>query len=477
MTSEWEDEVVQVKEESESELSDAGSRTSSRRPKSPRRHRRRAGVAQSSATPRRARVAKVSRREATPAIPPPNHTIPAPLIAASGRATPAPRHQKEDDLTPRVLNSAANGTWFLTTYVFSALGTALRLAKPLVVLAIVYLLVSTFVGHLIGQIGSQLRVVLEPFCTIPIVSSSPLCVALGSLVPGRPVANFPALVEIESTSLERVLDQLTGGSALALDVKKSEIATKDLILVVGTSNLRSKSEIEYTLQNFVRSARRTSEGLQKLTSHIQFAVDGIVAVNNFALGTIESARVRQEDASVIARLNPFATSIDDVVSFKFHEVMDYISVRTDKILAEGAQQINNLDQLEQYLDQLAELVAREDDSVKVERDDVLPTLWARVINPKTVRKYERDLDLLKDLSTYRKQALIHVVTAMQTLGKMNSDIEAIRDGVALPALTPGSGIPVEVHMRSIQSGMEHLRQVTRRARDREISLEDTRIEN
>lgn len=110
-----------------------------------------------------------------------------------------------------------------------------------------------------------------PFCRIPGISSLFLCDAIGPKVPLW--ADYPKLVDVQSTSFEQLLDESLGGSELSLEVKKAEMVTSDLVTLVKFSDLKSRDMMAQMLQDFVSDARFTGRGLQKLNSKIGGAVD------------------------------------------------------------------------------------------------------------------------------------------------------------------------------------------------------------
>lgn len=152
---------------------------------------------------------------------------------------------------------------------------------------------------------------------------------------------------------------------------------------------------------------------------------------------------------------------------KFTESMDYLSSAIERLIMEGQVQMKNLSDLEAHLDLIAELISREDFDINAQKDEVLSSLWTVLGgNKATLRRYDNGLTLLRAVTTYRKAALLHVVSAMHTLQEMKSDLEVIRERVGAPGLT-GSTIPVEVHMKSIQSGLLRLKESNMRAKERE----------
>jgi hypothetical protein len=88
-------------------------------------------------------------------------------------------------------------------------------------------------------------------------------------------ADYPKLVDVQSATFEQLLDESVGGSGLALEIKKAEMATTDLSTLVRVSNLKSRDLIAESLTEFVEDAKKTGRGLQKLSSKVGGAVDGL----------------------------------------------------------------------------------------------------------------------------------------------------------------------------------------------------------
>lgn len=140
-----------------------------------------------------------------------------------------------------------------------------------------FFLVLWAISMISGLFVNILRPVLVPLCLIPGISRSSLC-AIPKLYneEGRPIpqhADFPKMMEIQSKTFEQLLDDSIGSSGLALEIKKAEMATADLVTLVRVSRLKSKEILADTLVEFTGDARKTARGLQKLSAKINGAVD------------------------------------------------------------------------------------------------------------------------------------------------------------------------------------------------------------
>ncbi|CAK5275942.1 unnamed protein product [Mycena citricolor] len=370
---------------------------------------------------------------------------------------------------------AADGSAFAGRYVLDILKRAILLLRiPLSLLLFLWMLVFLF-----SVMTHTLQRAVRPLCFIPGLRSASLCAPPTSTVPfvgpgPAKWADFPSLVDLQSTTLAQLLDESTSGAALATQIKKAEMATSDLVTLVGVSDLRSRDMLENTLRGFVNDARATGRALNKLSAKVAGAVDGsvsiflerrwttltsysIMAVNDYALHTIEASQQQRPSLwNFWNRLSPWKDHTTGIVLDTFETSLDYLSSTLQRLVVEVELNMWNLNNLEEQLSVIHEIVTRENLSLSSAKAELLGDLWTVLGgNRKTLRGYQEHLDLLKGLGQYRQQALVHVVSAFQALIQMSDDIEDLRERVSAPELT-GSRIPVHVHIKSIRTGLERI---------------------
>ncbi|KAI9066312.1 hypothetical protein FKP32DRAFT_1674052 [Trametes sanguinea] len=400
----------------------------------------------------------------------------APLLRRPARTPQSPRIERRTSPVidrEQVQDALLQGGAETVRYMGGVLSHALRLLRwPFGVLLAIWML-----GLIMARLSHTIKGFVRPVCYLPGLSSSALCRypkveydAEGELVPQQ--ADYPKLVQIQSSSFEQLLDSSVGGSGLSLEIKKAEMASQDLITLVKVSDLRGRDLLAESLLEFVEDAKKTGKGLQKLTSKINGAVDKIMAINDYALHTIESTQ--NEPKSVLRVIWPFiatpAQQTQDVVVQAFRDSMDVHAAEMRRLILELAISEANLERLDTHLVTLHELCTRENLTLSEARDDLLSELWTLLGgNRRRLRGMESNLELLRELGEYRKRAAAHVAAAKQTLLAMSEDMEDLRERVAAPDIV-GDRIPVEVHMKSIQSGLERLREDRIKAREREEHL-------
>jgi len=112
--------------------------------------------------------------------------------------------------------------------------------------------------------------ILIPFCHWGGLKESPARISDG---PETRWADYPKLVDLQTKAFGQLLYENAENKGLASEVKKAEMASKDLITLVRASSLKSRDQIVERLSKFVDDARGTGRSLHSLGSKINGAVD------------------------------------------------------------------------------------------------------------------------------------------------------------------------------------------------------------
>ncbi|KAJ3899392.1 hypothetical protein F5879DRAFT_776125, partial [Lentinula edodes] len=319
---------------------------------------------------------------------------------------------------------------------------------------------------------STIKPILRPICVVPGIASINLCTELYAFDPQghspHPLwADFPRLMNAQTSTFEQLLDSSVGGSGLSLDIKKAEMAMSDLVVLVKFSKLASKDVLGEALTTFAHDARRTGRGLQTLGSRVGGAIDLILAVNEYAMAKLPSF---PPPSSFIAQaLVPFhpASSLENLFLTAFGESMNTLSTIIQRLILLAEVELSNIEKLEVHLSLIHEIVCREDSSISSAKTELLGEIWTRLGgNRRELKGHDAHLELLRGIGGYRKQALAHVISALQILRALSDDMEDMREKMMMPHLV-GSQIPLEVQISSIQHGLERLRDSKVLAQERE----------
>ncbi|KAH9167834.1 hypothetical protein EDB89DRAFT_2100229 [Lactarius sanguifluus] len=350
-------------------------------------------------------------------------------------------------------------------YVSDILGTVLRRLRTPISFVLVIFACTYAISIASGATGTA----LAPICSIPIVSLvcptfQPYPTSPSNHVPRR--ADVPRPLDVESKILESLLDETVEGSGLALEIKKAEIATSDLVTLVRVSDLNGRDVLVDSLSDFVKDARRVGRGLTRFSSRVGSAVDNIIAMSDHAPRVIEAAGSEDVISYKLMSIKkppsaffpiPVRSATREVDVRTFVEVMDTLSAHMQRLVLEAEVSISDLNKLEERLTSIHEIVSREDRSISVARGEHLAQLSTILGgNREELNKMDEHRALLKSINGYRDRALAHVVAALHMLETMAEEMETLRERMAVPQLV-GETIPIHVHMTSLRNGMERLK--------------------
>jgi len=402
----------------------------------------------------------------------------------------------------RILNNPELGNVLATSlkhiffYIAEVLSTVAQILKYPISIALAIIACA----YALAIMSDAVRSALAPMCSIPVVSL--LCPATAPAEPSQPSnpvrtplwADFPNLVKVEIGTLESLLDETVEGPGLSLEIMKAERVTSDLATRVRVSNMDSHEILADSLSEFVKDARKVSRGLTRFSSRVRGAVDtyvvlrstspqsltsdwSIIAVNDYALHCIEAANPKPSGLMfMLKRLWSSGSSevaTKQVVTQTFTKAMDVLSANMQRLMLEAEVLILDLNKLEKHLKSIQEVVSREDLLISSAKNELLAHLWTILGgNRDQLRGMDEHLALLKGVGEDRDRALDHVVAALEMLRSMAEDMEELRERVAAPELV-SDAIPIDVHIKSLRSGLERLK--GRRGADRVSESEGAKV--
>lgn len=323
----------------------------------------------------------------------------------------------------------------------------------------VFTLGSNFVNNTINN-------ALSPLCRVPGVAYLGLSFCPSSRVPELSgPAEFDKLVDAQS-QFEGVLAATAGGAFLPVEMKHSEASIRDLKHVVQYSTLPSRNELVFEFDGFVDTAKQASQDLSKFNSRIGRAVDHILSTNRWTLQVIDG--VAEKDASIGSlqrwmsnNLNIFAPFQPvplsrDVLLDQYLRHTSAVEEQILSLIAEAQALLGVLDNLDSRLDVIAGIATRDDIRVQGNKEELFANLWVKLGGRRnSVAKIDKQLGLLKEVGSYRRMAWAHVNGAIIKLMAIRDSLEDLRERVAMPEII-GEKVPLEVHIRNIELGIERL---------------------
>jgi hypothetical protein len=188
------------------------------------------------------------------------------------------------------------------------------------------------------------------------------------------------------------------------------------------------------------------------------------------LRTIEEAQAAKSSLSITGLiLWPISKGVatQTIVANSFAEAMSVLETQISRVRLEAEASAILLNNLEQSLITMHELLARENIILSHEKEELLAELWTKLGgNRKKLRGVNNHMWLMNRVGDWRKRAQVHIIATLQALDSMSEDMEDLRERVAQPELI-GENIPPEVHMKSIQAGLDRLKVDRKQAKERE----------
>ncbi|KAJ3912772.1 hypothetical protein F5877DRAFT_84468 [Lentinula edodes] len=338
-----------------------------------------------------------------------------------------------------------------------------------------YPLSLTLLGAVATLFFGLVNNILLPLCAFPGFANTEICsdlhTSLHKACPSSPLsADFPRLMNVQTTMFEELLDNSVGSSGLSLEIKKAEVAMSDLIVLVKYSDLIDKDVLSDALATFACDARRTGRSLQTLGSKIGGAVDLILASNNHALAIIHSGPISTSSSFLPSQaLIPFnsVSSQDTFFPHVFAGSLGTLSTIIQHLILLAEVSLVDLEKLEEHLSLIHEMVYREDSLITSAKIELLGRIWTWLGgNRLELRGHDDCLELLQGIGRHRNLALAHVVSSLQILRALSNDMEDMRARMMMPEHLR-SQIPLEVQVSSIQHSLERLRESKVLAKKRE----------
>jgi hypothetical protein len=309
--------------------------------------------------------------------------------------------------------------------------------------------------------------VMGPVCAIP--GSSYLITACAIVDASDPQANFEELINVQGR-FEDILDASKDTSALPATIKNSELAIRDLRILVKHSRLPSRQALDNEFEYFVQTANEASVDLSRYNSRIGAAMDRVIATNTWTMNVLSGLSEKEASIGAVGRVinqltGAFVAPPPTLQQRIFDQYVSHVSKNKDEItrLIETAQALLLvLHNLDERLGTIYEIATSDDQTITGRQEELLSSLWTKLGgNRGDVKANTKSLNLLANISAYRKRAVNHVSNTLLKLQEIQAELENLREGVAAPEMLGyRSDLPLEYHIDAIGKGVERL-QVSR----------------
>ncbi|KAK6538494.1 hypothetical protein TWF694_010077 [Orbilia ellipsospora] len=372
---------------------------------------------------------------------------------------------------PAMALGALNEALDIATDVFRRTWSAIRFPAKYLLVTYLVIYLSAFI---INQLAAQVSGVI---CAQPLLALSlsglGVCNKGGNSTKQQKI-DFAKATEAQEP-LEDVLRQAGRGASLAIGMKGSEHAVRDLAMKVQSSELDCKEAMGAELGGFIRRAKPMVRKLSKFSAKVGTVVDIVIANDNYALKTLAAIQARKAshhplDSRILNMIDPLAmfrskgTPKQDEEDLKKAFIQTTSStVRSIPPLIKDAELIlQDLDALEEGLKAIADMAEEEKRTGKAQdpsksQHAALARLWEN-INGEAFRQMEAfksHTALLESVGEYQKEAMAVVVETLATLLNMQANMEEFMDLHTQTAFL-SDDTPLEVHMETIRAGVDRL---------------------
>lgn len=389
--------------------------------------------------------------------------------------TPDPRTHESVDLLHLIWAHLLSPA---LSFGFSVLGSALHWLRPVLGILMAIWLGRLFLGHYLTSfngVSTLLHAIpslpslpslqsLPSPCSLPGSSYLPFCPSSPPDDTGTPL-EFDALMTVQS-AFSDVLSASVAGATLPLDMKRSEASIRDLKHVVRYSHLPSRNELVFEFGGFIDTARQASADLTRFNSRIGRAVDHILSTNRWTLHVMDDVASAEagkgalgrlvESSGLLAPLFRPARLAEDVLLEQYLKHTRAVEEQIAALIVEAQALLSILTNLDDRLDVIAAIVARDGVALAGTRDELFADLWTRLGgNRASVARLEGQLRLLREVGVYRRTAWAHVSATVLKLQSIAAGLEDLRERVGA-AEVGALEVPLRQHVENIQMGVERL---------------------
>lgn len=233
---------------------------------------------------------------------------------------------------------------------------------------------------------------------------------------------------------------------------------------------------------FIETARIASYDLQKFNSHVGRAVDNVISTTRWTSRVLDGIQAQDGSrGSINAFVNdkllaPFQPTkyTEQIVLDQYIQHTRSVEEEILRLIDQAQALLRILNNLEDRLESIHGVATREDVNAKAKKEEILSSLWAMLGGHRgKLGKMDRQLNLLQQVSIYRKTAYAHVSGTILRLQAMGAGLEDLRERVGSPELLRDRrDIPLSVHIENIQRGVERLEE--QRLNSRKLENENIR---
>ncbi|KAI9280531.1 hypothetical protein BY458DRAFT_553398 [Sporodiniella umbellata] len=313
---------------------------------------------------------------------------------------------------------------------------ALSYLKPLIkITTAAFLLIwALSYAYRFGQ-----EILMDTICPLPIISNYlPICKNYSPNIP-----DFTHFVKLQESLYDTMLSRPPADTVSALELKRVELATRDLQAMVKHSKLMSADLLETKLGDYIVRSRQFGKDLHSLQAQTRGVIDNLITYNTFTFRKLSDVEAKVSSRQELRLL--------------YEKAMGLVENESRRLIIAIEKAQGSLYLLEQDLYTIHEITLQEKNHQVSEQPDVLADLVNHIQGKGLRRKLVQDnLGLLASFDTERAKAAQQLMLMLSKMEAFQMDLEELRGQVVAPILVPDT-IPLEMHIENIGKAIERLK--------------------
>lgn len=394
-------------------------------------------------------------------------------------STPTMRRKRHGSASPRAVNSQPAeeqelGPWYyvnlfyerivlpLLAYVFDIFAYANRhFLKPILSIALGFAILYFGIQMASSLLHSKVKSALAPVCMVP---GSSYMFSMCAVPAVHQNASFEEFLNVQD-NFKDLLEASEETSTLPATIKDSEIAIRDLRILVRHSKLPSRQQMELEFTNFIIMANEVSSHLSGFNTKIGAATDRVISKNHHTMHVLEGLDEKHKSVGSVGRVFNAMTGafVSPPMSLEqriFEEYVEVISKNKDEItdlIKAASGLLAMLQNLDERLDTIYSLAVGDDQTISRNQDELFSQLWTKLGgNSVQVKVNAKQLSLLKNISAYRRKALKHVSETLLKLQEIEAELNNLRESIAAPEVLGWRDMPIRFHIDQVNRATESL---------------------
>lgn len=313
---------------------------------------------------------------------------------------------------------------------------SLLILKPIVLYLVALGMLVTSVSYIYRACQD---LVLDTVCPMPFLGNYlPMCRHYIRNVP-----DFTHFVKLQESLYDGMLSQANADSISALELKKVELATRDLQVMIKYSNLLSHDLLETKLGEYISRSRRFGRDIQSLQAQTKGVIDNLITYNTFTFRKLQEVETKKSSRQDLRTL--------------YEQAMGLVEKEAKRLILAIEKAQGSLDLLEEDLYAVHEISMQEKTYQKSEKPDIFADL-INLINGKGSKRalVEENLELLINFDLGRSRAAAQLMIMLDRMEAFQMDLEELRAQVVAPILVPDS-LPLEMHIENVGKAIERLK--------------------